>query len=87
MASSYQEYVEGKATNQNGVYRPWMTVDVRDDAICHVELLSSVAVKNGERYIAWSTDTVNVEYVKRIDYVCHNSCKYTEPREVHPEKL
>ena len=75
--------------DQNGVYRPWMTVDVRDDAICHVELLSSVAVKNGERYIAWSTDTVNVEYIcKRIDYVCPQlGHKYTEPREVHPEKL
>jgi nucleoside-diphosphate-sugar epimerase len=46
---------------QNGVYRPWMTVDVRDDALCHVRLLESVAVKNGERYIAWSTDARKVE--------------------------
>jgi dihydroflavonol-4-reductase len=46
---------------QNGVYRPWMTVDVRDDALCHIRLLESVAVKNGERYIAWSTDARNVE--------------------------
>ena len=46
---------------QNGVYRPWMTVDVRDDADCHVGLLESVQVKNGERYIAWSTDARNVE--------------------------
>ena len=46
---------------QNGAYRPWMTVDVRDDALCHVRLLESVAVQNGERYIAWSTDTRNVE--------------------------
>ncbi|HIG41863.1 MAG: NAD-dependent epimerase/dehydratase family protein [bacterium] len=46
---------------QNGVYRPWMTVDVRDDAASHIGLLESVDVKNGERYIAWSTDARNVE--------------------------
>ena len=46
---------------QNGVYRPWMTVDVRDDAECHIGLLESVQVKNGERYIAWSTETRRVE--------------------------
>ena len=46
---------------QNGAYRPWMTVDVRDDADCHVGLLESVHVKNAERYIAWSTDTPKVE--------------------------
>ena len=46
---------------QNDVYRPWMTVDVRDDAECHIRLLESTEVKNGERYIAWSTDTRNVE--------------------------
>lgn len=48
---------------QNDAYRPWMTVDVRDDADCHVALLESVAVKNGERYIAWSTDMRDVEDV------------------------
>lgn len=46
---------------QNGAYRPWMTVDVRDDAAAHIGLLESVHVKNGERYISWSTDTRNVE--------------------------
>lgn len=46
---------------QTGVYRPWMTVDVRDDAASHIGLLESDQVKNGERYIAWSTDTRNVE--------------------------
>lgn len=46
---------------QNGAYRPWMTVDVRDDAECHIGLLESASVKNGERYIAWSTDARNVE--------------------------
>lgn len=48
---------------QNGAYRPWMTVDVRDNADCHVGLLESVQVRNGERYIAWSTETRNVEDV------------------------
>lgn len=48
---------------QNGVYRPWMTVDVRDDADCHIGVLESSSVRNGERYIAWSTDTRNVEEV------------------------
>jgi len=38
-----------------------MTVDVRDDAECHIGLLESSAVKNGERYIAWSTDARRVE--------------------------
>jgi nucleoside-diphosphate-sugar epimerase len=48
---------------QNGGYRPWMTVDVRDDALCHIGLLESVLVRNGERYIAWSTDTPKVEEI------------------------
>jgi len=48
---------------QTPVYRPWMPVDVRDDAACHIGLLESAAVKNGERYIAWSTDTRRVEDV------------------------
>ena len=49
--------------HQNGAYRPWMTVDVRDDADCHIGLLESVYVDNGERYIAWSTDTPKVEEI------------------------
>ena len=48
---------------QNGAYRPWMTVDVRDDAECHIRLLENVDVANGDRFIAWSTDTRNVEDV------------------------
>jgi nucleoside-diphosphate-sugar epimerase len=48
---------------QTAAYRPWMTVDVRDTADCHIGLLETVAVKNGERYIAWSTDTRDVEEV------------------------
>jgi nucleoside-diphosphate-sugar epimerase len=58
--SLIRDMLEG-ACNQNGVYRPWMTVDVRDDALCHVRLLESTEVRNGERYIAWSTDKRNVE--------------------------
>ena len=48
---------------QTAVYRPWMTVDVRDDADCHIALLESLAVKNGERFIAWSTETRTVEAI------------------------
>ncbi len=55
------ELMLGGQCMQNGVYRPWMTVDVRDDALCHVRLLESVTVRNGERYIAWSTDARKVE--------------------------
>ncbi|HEY2751097.1 NAD-dependent epimerase/dehydratase family protein [Phenylobacterium sp.] len=48
---------------QTDAYRPWMTVDVRDDAKCHIRLLESSEVRNGERYIAWSTDSRNVEAI------------------------
>jgi hypothetical protein len=44
-----------------GPYRPWMTVDVRDDAACHVGLLESDRVANGERYLAYSTETRDYE--------------------------
>lgn len=47
--------------NSLGAYRPWMPVDVRDDAECHIRLLESTEVRNGERYIAWSTETRKVE--------------------------
>ena len=49
--------------NSLGAYRPWMPVDVRDDADCHIGLLESDQVRNGERYIAWSTETRKVEDV------------------------
>lgn len=49
-------------------YRPWHTVDVRDTAACHRGLLESVHVQNGDRYLAWSTDRIDLEDVcKRID--------------------
>jgi nucleoside-diphosphate-sugar epimerase len=62
----WQHHIEGMLVGhypQNGVYRPWMTVDVRDDAACHIGLLESLNVGNGERYIAWSTDARNVEQI------------------------
>ena len=54
-----ERMVEGRCEifQGTGPYRPWMTVDVRDDAACHVGLLESDSVANGERYLAWSTET------------------------------
>jgi nucleoside-diphosphate-sugar epimerase len=49
--------------NMLGAYRAWFTVDVRDTAEAHIRLLESVNVKNGQRFIAWSTETRNVEDV------------------------
>jgi dihydroflavonol-4-reductase len=63
------EMLQGRCT-QTGAYRPWMPVDVRDDAACHIALAESSEVHNGERYIAWSTDTIDVEEIcRRIDVV------------------
>ena len=67
----WQHIIEGMLLGkyeQTGAYRPWMTVDVRDDAECHIRLLENVDVKNGDRFIAWSTDARDVEDVcKSID--------------------
>jgi hypothetical protein len=38
-----------------------MTVDVRDDAACHIGLLESDKVANGERFLAMSTETRSYE--------------------------
>ncbi len=64
----WQHHIEtmllGKYTqNVIGAYRAWYTVDVRDVAEAHIRMLESVNVKNGERFIAWSTETRNVEDV------------------------
>ena len=69
---------------QNGAYRPWMTVDVRDDAECHIGLLESAKVKNGERYIAWSTDTPKVEDIcasidRLLPELGHDTPQVTDP--------
>jgi dihydroflavonol-4-reductase len=83
----WQHLIEGMLTGkyyQTGAYRPWMTVDVRDDADCHVGLLESVGVRNGERYIAWSTDTRNVEDVcasidRLLPEIGHHAPAVTDP--------
>ena len=62
----WQHIIEGMLLGeyfQSGQYRPWLPVDVRDTAACHIGLLESVQVRNGERYIAWSTETPKVEEV------------------------
>ena len=61
-----------------------MTVDVRDDAECHIRLLESVEVKNGERFIAWSTDTRNVEDIcadiaRLLPELGHDTPSITDP--------
>jgi nucleoside-diphosphate-sugar epimerase len=83
----WQHHIEGMLVGryeQNGVYRPWMTVDVRDDAACHVGLLESLEVKNGERYIAWSTDARNVEDIcadigRLLPELNHDAPAVTDP--------
>jgi len=74
---------------QNWAYRPWYPVDVRDDAACHVGLLESSQVKNGERYIAWSTDAIDVaDICAAIDRVLPElNLQVTDPVEVHPDRL
>ena len=51
MLEGHSEQFQG-----TGPYRPWMPVDVRDDAACHVGLLESDRVANGERFLAYSTE-------------------------------
>lgn len=70
--------------DQTPAYRPWMTVDVRDNAASHIGLLESVDVKNGERYIAWSTETRNVEDVcasidRLLPELGHDTPEVTDP--------
>jgi len=62
----WQHHIEtmllGKySQNVMGAYRAWFTVDVRDVAEAHIRMLESVNVYNGERFIAWSTETRDVE--------------------------
>lgn len=77
------------AYEQNGAYRPWFTVDVRDDAECHIRLLESIDVKNGERYIAWSTDARNVEAIcadidRLLPELGHDTPQVTDP---YPDRI
>jgi nucleoside-diphosphate-sugar epimerase len=77
------EMLQGRCT-QTGAYRPWMPVDVRDDAACHIALAESAEVHNGERYIAWSTDTIDVEDIcRRIDVVLPE-LRFAVPATVDP---
>ncbi|MGD8831080.1 MAG: NAD-dependent epimerase/dehydratase family protein [Pseudomonadales bacterium] len=74
---------------QTQAYRPWMTVDVRDDADCHIGLLESTEVRNGERFIAWSTDTRDVEDVcasidRLLPELHHDAPTVTDP---FPERI
>jgi nucleoside-diphosphate-sugar epimerase len=67
-AGPWQHNVEtmlmGKYTeNVIGAYRPWWTVDVRDSAEAHICMLESDEVRNGQRLIAWSTESRDVEDV------------------------
>ena len=49
-------------------YRPWHTVDVRDTAAVQIAILESVMVENGERYIAYNAERIDIEDVcARID--------------------
>lgn len=88
----WQHIVEGMLLGsypQTGAYRPWMTVDVRDTADCHVGLLESVHVGNGERYIAWSTETRDVEAVcasidRLLPELGHDAPSVTDP---FPERI
>jgi nucleoside-diphosphate-sugar epimerase len=83
----WQHLIEGMLKGhctQTGAYRPWMTVDVRDDAECHIRLLESTEVKNGERYIAWSTDARNVEDIcadiaRLLPELNHDTPPVTDP--------
>ena len=77
------------AYQQTDAYRPWMTVDVRDDAECHIRLLESVKVRNGERYIAWSTDSIKVEDIcasidRLLPELGHDTPEVTDP---FPERI
>ena len=74
---------------QTGAYRPWMTVDVRDDAECHIRLLESVLIENGERYIAWAAETHKVEDIcasidRLLPELRHDTPPVTDP---FPERV
>lgn len=88
----WQHHIEEMLSGQyeqNWVYRPWFPVDVRDNAAAHVGLLESAAVKNAERYIAWSTEAWDVaDICARIAEVLPElKFQVTQPHDQHPEKL
>lgn len=74
---------------QNQAYRPWMPVDVRDDAECHIGVLESTDVFNGERFLAWSTEARNVEDIcadisRLFPEMGHDTPPVTDS---HPERV
>lgn len=88
----WQHLIEGMLKGelvQTGAYRPWMTVDVRDDAACHIGLLESTEVENGERFLAWSTDARNVEDIcadidRLLPELAHDTPSVVDP---FPERI
>jgi len=88
----WQHIIEGMlrgSYQQTQAYRPWMTVDVRDDAACHIALLESTEVGNGERYIACSTERRDVEEVcasigRLLPELDFAGAAMTDP---HPERI
>ncbi|NBC23308.1 MAG: NAD-dependent epimerase/dehydratase family protein [Gammaproteobacteria bacterium] len=88
----WQHIIEGMlrgSYQQTQAYRPWMTVDVRDDAACHIALLESTEVRNGERYIACSTERRDVEQVcasiaRLLPELDFAGAEMTDP---HPEHI
>tara|TARA_B110000977_G_scaffold68580_1_gene93029 strand:- start:815 stop:1450 length:636 start_codon:yes stop_codon:yes gene_type:complete len=87
-----QHQIEGMLLgkyDQNWVYRPWFPVDVRGDANCHIGLLESTEVDNGDRFIAGPTDAMDVADVcAKIDKVLPElSFEVSESVEIHPKKI
>lgn len=78
-----QQMLQGEY-KQTGAYRPWMTVDVRDVAESHIQLLESLMVSSGERYIAASGEYRNVEDVcadidRLLPELRHDTPQITDP--------
>lgn len=81
--SNIKDMLKGKFY-QSGVYRPWMPVDVRDDAEAHVGLLESTQVRNGERYIAWLAEMHKCEDIcasidRLLPELQHDAPAVTDP--------
>ncbi len=91
-AGPWQHNIEMMLTGkyfENGAYRPWMTVDVRDTAAVHIGLLESLDVVNGERYLAWSTERRDVENIcadidRLLPELGHDTPLITDP---FPERI
>lgn len=80
--------LEGECT-QTQAYRPWMIVDVRDDALCHLRLLELSGVLNGERFLALSTETRDIEAIAARIPELLPELDWTPPAvtDEHPERV